>query len=199
MDYPIFAILGRRGSGKTLHMTYLATQYINEGFKVVSNVAFKGFKYHYIEYEQLIYDLLSMDDFPDYLREAVLFFDELQLVADSYNFNSKETRALTKLVTQIRKLKSTMYWSTQVFTMVTKRVRDQTNFITQVLPSTTKGVSKVTVYDYMGHENGLKVKQFLFDGRPYFNKYDTNHIISYNPNDKRFKALEDDDDDTQDY
>lgn len=189
MEYPIFSILGRRGSGKTLHMVYLANQYANEGLKVVSNVPFYGIKYKYIDYEHLVYDLLQ-EGFPEYLYNSVIFLDELQMVCDSYNFNSKETRAFTKLFTQVRKLKSTIYWSTQVFTMVPKRLRDQTNFITQVVPTKVKGTAKISVYDYMGHEDGIKNKDFIFTGKDYFKKFDTNYVISYNPNDPIFKGLE---------
>ena len=168
-----------------MHMAYLADKYANEGLKVVSVFPLFNIKHLQITYEQLVHDLLEQG-FPDYLYNAVIFLDELQIVCDSYNFNSKETRAFTKLVTQLRKLKSTMYWSTQIFSMVALRVRAQTNFIIQLEPSVTKGVSKVSVFDYMGHDNGIKGKNFIFDGRPYFNRFDTNWVISYDPHDPIF-------------
>lgn len=171
MEYPIFCVLGRRGSGKTLYMTYMAMKYHFEEKKpILCNFHLKGIPYRYITFEDI-------KGLPEWLNDSVLFLDEIQMWADSYDFLSPNSRVITQLATQIRKRRMTLFYSTQVFTLAPKRLRDQTNFIVYMEPLKTPGVAKIEIHDHM-LGNTLKNKSFSFDGRSYFGYYDTNEIIN---------------------
>lgn len=170
MQYPIICVLGRRGSGKTLLMTAIAHDESKAGTKIFANYRLFGIPCTNITWEMLL-------DMPDWLHDGIILLDEIQMGADAYEIFKKGNKAITKLATQIRKRKLTMYYATQVFTMATKRLRQQTNYIIEVTATTVQGLSHVRVYDHMQEITGEIIREFDFDGRLYYNMYDTNEII----------------------
>jgi energy-coupling factor transporter ATP-binding protein EcfA2 len=170
VDYPVVCILGRRGSGKTLTMTMLADLYHSNKVMIFSNYDLK------IPYQPITFKELA--SFPDYLHDCVLFIDETHIGADSYNFWEKQVKDITKFVTQIRKRQITMYYSTQVWKMVAKRLRDQTDYIWQCSKvEWDDNLFRVEMFDkwLVPPDNYLDTK--IFDGRPYYDLYDTKQII----------------------
>ena len=170
MQFPITCVLGERGSGKTLFMTYLAYHYAKQGKKIVANYHLFGIPYTYMKVREIAEMKLT-------IKDSIVFIDEGQEGADSYSFLRKSTQKLTKFATQIRKLKITMYYSTQVFGQIAKRLRDQTNYIIQMQEMGIQGISRASVFNYrQGYEDDL-IRKFVFDGREYFKFYDTEEII----------------------
>ena len=123
MDYAIVGIIGRRGSGKTVFLTKLATEYHNNNIPIFAN-----FSMDIPHYE---IDFNEIATFPPYLHDCVLLIDEAHVGTDAYQFWNQTVKDITDFITQIRKLHITMYYSTQVFTQVAKRLRDQTDYIFQ--------------------------------------------------------------------
>lgn len=178
MKYPITCILGVRGSGKTLFMTGLAHRYyLQDGVKIFANYHLKKIPYQYITFKEL-------STLPDYLYDAVVFLDEIQVGADSYEIFKKSNKAITTFATQLRKRRITLYYSTQVFTMATKRLRQQTNFIIECHPTGNNGLVDILVFDRGLPFQQQLIKEFLFDGRPFFGAYDTDEVIEFEGNEK---------------
>ena len=180
MQYPITCVLGERGSGKTLFMTYLAYHYAKQGKKIVCNYHLFGIPYTYMKVKEIAELKLE-------IKDSIVFIDEGQEGADSYSFLRKATQKLTKFATQIRKLKIVMYYSTQVFGQIAKRLRDQTNFIIQMSETTQPGVSQASIFNYRQAYADDLIKKFLFDGREYFKFYDTEEIIDESDDDEELE------------
>ena len=168
----VIAIVGDRGSGKTLLAVSLAHQNATLGQNIFSNIEMYDIPYRKVKFA----DIAS---FPDWLHDGIIIMDEMQVGADAYNFLSSSVKNLTEFITQIRKRNVTFIYITQIFTQVTKRLRLQTNYYIEVhrISKDLDGVAHYEVFDLM---NGYKkVNENVFDGRPYFPFYNTKQIISH--------------------
>jgi len=163
----ISCIVGDFGSGKTLFMTYLA--YMNQNYrKVFANYHLKDIPYTYIS----INDLAK---FPDELRNAIVLIDEGHVGANAYDVFKKDVRNIAQFITQIRKRNIVMFWSTQRFRRVALPLRELTKYFYEMHPTEYDGVSHVKIFDI--DNNYEFIKEFIFDGRKMFGKYDTEEII----------------------
>lgn len=175
MEYPIVAIVARRGYGKTLLMRKLAQMYYDAKVPIFAN-----FSMDIPHYE---IDFNEIATFPPYLHDCVLLIDEAHVGTDAYNFWSKIVKDITDFITQTRKLRITLYYSTQVFTQVAKRLRDQTDYVFECeLARYYNGLVKpdyfrVNIYDKFTDEY---IKTFEYHGKPFYNRYDTNELILKN-------------------
>ena len=173
MKYPIFCVLGDRGAGKTCLMTRMAYHYSKiDGLKIYSNFHLKDIPYTPISFAQLA-------QLPDYLYNAIVLLDEIQIGADAYEIFKRSNKAITKFATQLRKRKITLYYSTQVFTMATKRLRQQTNYIIECNTTEHNGIFNIKTFDKNLPPKQQFINEFIFDGRPYFNMYDTDEVIDF--------------------
>jgi hypothetical protein len=172
VKYPITAVIGNRGSGKTCFLTFLADQYHKEGKKIFTNFELKG-----IPHEKM--NLGIMATLPDKLSNAVVLMDELHMGADSYDFMKKSSRAFNTFATQLRKRKVNWYFTTQIFTQVARRIRLQTDFMITMENTKKENIFKCTIYDRRGSEPREPINSFNFNGAPYFDKYDTDEVILF--------------------
>ena len=171
VEYPIVAVVGDRGDGKTVTMTALAYAYEKEGKKIFANFTLIGIPYTKITFQDLA-------DFPEYLSDGVVLLDEGHIGIDAYQVFNSRVQNITKFSTQTRKRKLIVLFSTQVFTTVAKRLRNMTNYIFECNKTNVKGVVNVNVYDRNQIKNGGGyIKSITIDGRPFFDMYDTNEII----------------------
>lgn len=175
MEYPITCILGQRGAGKTLFMTYLAHLYHGEGKNIFSNFTLNDIPFNHITFEELA-------SLPDKLNNAVVFLDEIQVGADAYEVFKRSNKMITVFATQLRKRKITLFYSTQVFSMVTKRMRLQTNYIIEFEPQKQIGLVKGRIFEYNTSNFQEYIKTIELDLKGYFNSYDTNEVITFSEN-----------------
>lgn len=101
-------------------------------------------------------------------------FDELGVGADSREFFRKRNNDIGKLITQIRKRQCLFYYTVQRLNLVDKRIRQQTDKF--ILMEKTKEEGKFILRMVDGSDHGLLFKT-IFNGKPFFNMYDTNEII----------------------
>ena len=182
-EYPITAVLGNRGGGKTLFMTFLAVQAQKNGKAVYSNFDLYGVDYNKITFKEL-------STLPEHLNNALVLTDEMHMGADAYDFLKKDTRAFATFATQLRKRKVYWFYTTQIFSQVAKRVRNQTDYIISTSKVDKAGIFKLEIYDrsQAGELLDIPIKSFLFDGKPYFEYYDTNQVIQSIVNDSSEKG-----------
>ena len=170
MQYKVVGILGRRGSCKSLLAVVYLYQYYKLGKTIYSNIWLN------FPYKKFTLDMLST--MPDELRNSVILIDEVQKWADAYRFFAKDSIALSNFVTQIRKLKVTLIITTQFARHTIVRLRDQfDNIIIMERASENDGIAFGTVLDATMPEGDDFVSDFYFDGRSYFDMYDTNEIV----------------------
>ena len=168
--YPIVAIIGDRGSGKTVTMTATGKIYAQENnLKIFANYTLIGTDYEYITFNDIV-------DFPEYLHDAVILIDEAHIGTDAYEFFTHRVKDITKFVTQTRKRKLIFIYTTQVFTQVARRLRDLTDNIIYCETTTIKDVFKLTITDRSLDNNGF-IRTLYLHGEPFFKYYDTDEII----------------------
>lgn len=168
----IIAILGRRGRGKSLLAVYYTHSYFKLGKTIYSNI-WLSFPYKKITLEML-------RDLPECLNDSVILLDEIQVWADAYKFFSKSSMSLSKLVTQLRKRNIILIFTTQFMKQTIVRVRDQVDYIVVMQyynDNNIKGISHATVLDGIALPPNDFIGEFIFDGRNYFNMYNTNEIV----------------------
>jgi hypothetical protein len=170
VKYPIAAIIGDRGSGKTCFMTFLAVKYHKEGRKIFTN-----YTLHNIPHTKIT--LKQMSELPDELTNAVILMDELHMGVDSYDFMKSSSKAFYTFATQLRKRKVAWYYTTQIFTQVAKRIRNQTDYLITMENTKKEHIFKANVYDRKNF-NDL-INHFTFDGSDYFDEYDTDEVIQF--------------------
>lgn len=169
VEFPIIAVVGDRGDGKTLSMVALAHAYYVLGFKIYANFTIYG-----IEYTKVNFDYLA--EFPDDLHDGVILMDENHVGMDAYDAFLKRVKNITLFTTQLRKRRLILMYSTQIFTQVSKRLRNLTNYIFECKGTDIKGVIRVSVYDRNAVED-VPSHRFYLDGRQFFKSYDTNELI----------------------
>lgn len=168
MLYPITAIIGDRGAGKTCIMTALAEAYHKEGKRIFTNYHLFHIPYTKITLEEMI-------KLPDHLNNSVVLIDEIHVWADAYDFMGKPARALATFATQLRKRKVNFYYTTQIFTQAPLRLRRQTNYFMAMQNTAKQGQFKTQIIDRFN--SNTIVNEFYFDGRPFYDKYDTDEVI----------------------
>lgn len=163
----VIAIVGERGSYKTCYAVSLAKAYADQGINVFTNIDLFGIEYKPTHVDDLI-------KFPEWLRDGIIIIDEAHTGADSYKFLTTKVQKATKFITQIRKRRLNFVYITVDFSMIAKRLREQTDlmFYTTLIKDPQ---AMVEVADK--RNNHKLLNRFIFDGSPYFPMYDTNQII----------------------
>lgn len=182
------AILGDRGSGKTNLLTALL-KYERDSFKrrIVANYTLR-FPYTRRTFEQVC-------AIPPELQGSAIGLDELGLGADSYKFWSKAAEKMAELIFELRKLHAKAFYTVQRFGLITVRLREQTDgYIMMddpdrdVMWKDDPNGNRVYVADHREVCQGVFdarffdrdrrfVKHRKFDGRPYWDLYDTDELI----------------------
>lgn len=171
------AIIGDMGSGKTCFMTAVLKLSHDLGRKIIANYQL-NFDYQLMSFDEL-------KKFPEDLRDCDVAMDELGTGADSYDFMSEKSQNITKLVTQIRKRHSRCYYTVQRFKFITRRLRVLTDgFILcedldkhedhEAPGFVCDGLFRLEFYD---SDLNPTRKPETFDGKPFWDLYDTDEII----------------------
>lgn len=118
-DYALTIFAGRQGSGKTMSLVAELERVRHEYPEVMICTNF-GYKYEDVA-------LTDWQQILDLRHDAGIVFaiDEIQNEFDIYNARSFDTNIL-RVVTQQRKQKIKMYGTSQIFTRVSKPLREQT-------------------------------------------------------------------------
>ena len=174
MIVPIICVLGEFGTGKTLFATYQALKFASENpdKKVFANYPIKGIA----NFRQYQFDDLKQEEFPVWLENGLLIIDELQLGSDAYEFMQLGVKAMFSFITQIRKLDLQLLMVTPVFTFISKRLRDITNYIITLEDMTESGIVTANYFRFRKPRTKyLQTKRY--DLRSVFPYYNTKHII----------------------
>ena len=119
----IIGIVGDIGSGKTLILTaFLYYDFLVDNKKIYANY---GLKFKHITLDFSIIEKL----FDENLNKEIDFaIDEMHIFMDSRTSAKKKNRILSYWILQTRKRNIDLFYSTQFFGQVDKRLRDATSF-----------------------------------------------------------------------
>ena len=163
----INAVVGDFGSGKTLFLTYLASAYQGKR-KVFANFTLFGLDYVPMAIEDVA-------KFPDEVRDGIILWDEGHIGLSAYSFFKKDTQNAVVFLSQVRKRNLIVFWSTQIFKKGVVGLRDHSRYMFTCEALEPPGCSRIRVFD--SYQEDQFVNEFVFDGRQFFDKYDTNEII----------------------
>lgn len=175
----LVSVIGNRGSGKTLFLTYIAT--------ITKRNVLSNFKIHIDKYIELT--LIDLLDLPN---DVNVFIDEGYTWLESRTSNSTLNRYLSYVVLQSRKRAIDIYITAQMFSSVDIRFRQQSDVLIKC-----KRVDKGFQYTFLDVAHRI-IKSFILPydkAKKYFSLYDTYQIIE--PHRKKyleFKLIESDGD-----
>ncbi|MCC7574993.1 hypothetical protein KO361_05355 [Candidatus Woesearchaeota archaeon] len=109
-----------RGNGKSLTMTYYLHQDFKEGRRVYTN--YKTTFSEQVTVKKIVDMVLEGE-----IQEASIGIDEIQIVLNSIGTKAKVVNFIDKMVSQTRKIDSDIYYATQRYTNIHKRLRVQTD------------------------------------------------------------------------
>ena len=168
-EYPIIALIGDRGGGKTVTMTALGKMLKEQGLTIFANYTLHDTDYQHIEFNDIV-------DFPEYLHDGVILIDEAHIGTDAYAFFAKRVKEITKFATQTRKRKLIFIFATQVFTQTAKRLRNLTNYIVYCKTTDFQNIFELRLHNREVENQGY-IKTLYLHGEPFYKYYDTDEII----------------------
>jgi len=193
----VSGIVGPRGSGKTLLLTYLSILDMKRGKTVYSNYPIeanvttrKGIVK--VQSQPLNYEsLLAIDQS---LLECVLVIDEFNLWFHSHRWMTYGNKIMSIFIQQIRKRHASLYYSSQSFKSCDGFVRDQTDMLVKCadMAKTPSGLEQgltegefinLMVLDVSGYFTGRRYEDFgdvffgMLHGKPLWNCYSTEYFI----------------------
>ena len=168
LPYSVNAIIGDFGTGKTNLLTAIAK--MNDGVRKI----FANFTLYEIEYTPI--DIDDLAKFPDWVHDCVILLDEGHIGANIYDVFEERIHDFAEFITQIRKRHVFMFWTTQIFDRVAKPLRLYTKYVFQMEATEYEGISYVALLDYKNYGAVIYANK-VFDGRPYWDMYNTDEII----------------------
>lgn len=171
----VIGILGDRGSGKTCFLTWLLYRAYLDGHLIINNYT--------VEFDHVEMPFKELAKLGPKLQDAWIGLDELGQGADAYDFLSKQSRALSDLVQQLRKRNCVLIWTTLRRYLITRRIRELTDyfFLMEDLDKHNPGHTqynclcnfRCTVMD----AEYRKVNSFDFDGSSIVHLYNSYQIV----------------------
>jgi hypothetical protein len=171
----IIGICGHKGSGKTTLLTFFAYSEFKSKNKpsLFSNYKL-NFNFKWLDAFSL---LINWDAF----KNSSIIIDELHEYADSRNSSSMQNRLISAWFLQSRHTSSNIYYSTQFFDQVDKRIRRITdidimceNLKTDIDNDGDDDLFKFIIYD----TRDRKFTERLFYAKPIFDMYDSTERIN---------------------
>jgi hypothetical protein len=175
----IVGIVGDRGSGKTLLQVFFLHKDFQANRQIYSNFHLK-FKYTLLDLKILLEHIKVKAQ----LYNATLAIDEIHVFFEARRSMSKKNIVGSYLTTQSRKRSLDIYYTTQYFYQVDKRIRDNTDYLIRA--------QKIDddFYHYILYKKSIsitleagdyeKINEFFLRGRnakKYYELYDTEEII----------------------
>lgn len=165
----IIAYTGKLGSGKTLSMTkQLYEDHKNDKSEIFTNYGLK--------FPHKLLDASFMKDFKSLnLTHCSVGVDEFHVFMDSRSSARKSNRLISYFILQTRKRDTHLYYTTQFFNQVDKRLRNITDIIVECKSLTVQG--EKYIISTMTTREGKRYRT-SFKASDYFKLYDTNEVIS---------------------
>ena len=165
----VIGIIGDKGAGKTLLLAYLLYLDHLEGRTIISNF--------HLSFDHKQKSFKELSKMPKYLQKATVGYDEFHIAVDSRRATSNSNISFTTFLTQLRKRECILIYTTQLFSTMDKRVRDQTDII--VSPIGNDG--EYFNYQVMDRVTGETIKYIELNMKPVMdnNLYNTNEVIHF--------------------
>lgn len=174
----IIGCIGDRGSGKTLIMTYEAFNHFRNGKKVWSNYHLKFPKLPNTTQPQLIPNDFFINFEKYNLKNIAMFLDEIYVYIDSRSSGSNVNKIMSYFFNQTRKTGVDIYYSSQFFSQVDKRLRFNTERF--IIPKCIKKNNEKLIITEICNRDLKLLKKFVLVAKYVYPYYETDEIIKFN-------------------
>lgn len=174
----LIGIQGGLGTGKTILLVRYLLNDFNKGYTIFSNFHLENIEYTLFDVDKF----LENEKKNKALTNMTIGVDELTVFTDCRLSMSKRNLLFSYLVLQSRKRSVDIYYTTQNFNMIDKRIISHTHIkvlcesIFNVQGKEIPHYKKYAVID-MRNPMNMQIKRFVLDIRPYYEFYDTDEII----------------------
>jgi hypothetical protein len=172
-------VTGPIGSGKTLFMTrcLYREKLRRPDCTIATNYKLNGIDFKYLNASDL-FDIKSQ------LQNTNIGIDEFHIFLDSRAFMKPSNQQLTHFILQTRHLGVNLYFTTQDISQVDIRLRKQLDFLAYCTQTVYEKYFRVKLIDYRDVLN-VRTNDFIYDGTPYYDLYDTREIIDFTESNKK--------------
>ena len=113
------------------------------------------------------------------LLNCVLVIDEAHVYLDSRTSVSRKNRIISMFLVQTRKKNVHLYYTTQSYDQIDKRLRNNTDVIVTCETREIRKNIKITINNYLFKEtNGYRHQKSIFVSNRFYDLYDTTQVIS---------------------
>lgn len=169
----IVGIEGGLSQGKTLVMTdLLKREHVQLGKPLYVNYTLRRLPHQPVDMQWLLDAQMSHFQF-DQGHGAAIGLDEMHILMDSRTSVTKRNRLVSYFLLQTAKEGINLYYTTQDFGQVDKRLRQRTDLAVTVTKQ--KNLHKCLLVDRTTPEN--KVRRFGIDGSRVWDEYYTKEVI----------------------
>lgn len=175
----IVAITGALGAGKTAFLVYLMELESRAGRHVYTNVSDLKIPHSFLSWPEVEVLKGGGVPFPELDKNPVEYktvgWDEAHTGAHARRSMSNENIAVGNFVSQTRKLRLNLYYTTQRFKKMELEVRDCTDMILDVEDDPEAlnwSVVRKVIFDRISGEPVFQ-DEFTFDRKPMYGRYDT--------------------------
>jgi hypothetical protein len=172
----LIAITGPIGGGKTCFQTrcLYREKMKRPNARIVTNYKLNNIKHEYIDAKELF-------EMKEQLKNTILGIDEMHIFMDCRDSLKFTNKMMTHFILQTRHLGVHMYFTTQDISQVDIRLRRMLDLLAYCTKSVYQDWFKIKLIDYRDVLN-IQTNEFMFNGRPYYDLYDTTEIIDINVN-----------------
>lgn len=168
----IIGMIGRMGSGKTLSLVRYAYMYYRQGYKIYSNIT--------LEFPHTKIGLQDLIDYANaniYLDKSIVILDEAHVFLDSRASASKKNRIISFFIVLTRKMGCNLFYTTQRYHQIDKRLRDNSDIVIQCSTKDYKGIKFTHNLIMYMLEFGIKTRSDLFESRKFYGLYNTRELV----------------------
>lgn len=170
----IIGIEGGISAGKTLVMTYLLKQELIECKKpLYTNYTLRRMPHTKIDLQWLIEAMKNGHDFEQNGTGAAIGLDEIHILMDSRTSQTKVNRLVSYFLLQTGKEGINLYYTTQDFGQVDRRLRQRTDLAITVTKRGT--LHKCLMVDRTTPDH--KITRFGINGKHVWDEYYTREVI----------------------
>lgn len=120
----LYGIIGKKGAGKTLFLTYLLKKYSDSDnkVKIYTNYTLKGINFEEINFKEIFKNDIE-------IKNAIVGIDEIYLIADCRTSMTKMNKLISYLLYQTRKAGVDIFYTAVSYSTIDIRLRRGTDGI----------------------------------------------------------------------
>lgn len=181
----LYGIVGRKGSGKTLLMTYFLKKYYdkskenNEELKIYTNYMLNDIDFEVINFKKLFQKNIKISN-------SVVAIDEIYLLADSRTPSSKMNRIISYMLYQTRKANVDIFFTAVSFKSIELRLRVNNDglffpnmYINDKKVLNPENLTQKKVEELIKNNNKINIKGLFYNDYSEVKRFSVDNPIDY--------------------